>query len=43
MSGVSTLCPAPRSTVSRATVACAQVRGLAEPAGLPLVKPIDAI
>src|SRR5271156_1959715 len=29
--------------VSRATVAWAQVSGLAEPTGLPLVKPIDAV
>ena len=29
--------------VSRATVAWAQVSGLAEPTGLPLVKPIEAV
>src|SRR5215472_5388394 len=43
MSGVSTVRPAPRSMVRRATVAWAQVSGLADPTGLPLVKPIDAV
>src|ERR1700748_3248547 len=43
MSGVSTLRPAPRSMVSRATVAWAQVSGLAEPTGLLLVTPSEAV
>ena len=43
MSGVSRLRPALRPSASRAYCACAQVSGLAEPAGWPVANPIEAI
>ena len=43
MSGVSRFRPALRSSASRAYDACAQVSGLAEPAGWPSTKPIEAV
>src|ERR1700733_12325356 len=43
MSGVSRLRPALRSSARRAYDACAHVSGLAEPAGWPFTKPIDAV
>src|SRR5215469_10007839 len=43
MSGVSTLRPAPRDTISRASCAWAQVSGDADPAALPSVNPMDAV
>src|SRR5215469_530024 len=43
MSGVSTLRPAPRDSISRASCAWAQVSGDADPAALPSVNPIDAV
>ena len=40
--GCSSARPAPMSSISRSSWACAQVSGDAEPAALPSVKPIDA-
>src|SRR2546429_4809557 len=43
MAGVSTLRPVPSEAMSRSSWAWAQVSGDAEPAALPLVKPIEAV
>src|SRR6185369_14535592 len=43
MAGVSTLRPVPSEAMSRSSCAWAQVSGDAEPAALPLVKPIEAV
>src|SRR6516165_1582757 len=43
MSGVSTLRPAPRDTISRTSCAWAQVSGDADPAAWPSVNPMDAV
>src|SRR6185312_17496866 len=41
--GCSSARPAPMSSISRSSWACAQVSGDADPAALPSVKPIDAV